>query len=88
MRAWIAGSVAPVVLAGGASLGALPASAKGRRVPTQATQERLPRMFADRGRCFNASEAAPGIDGVRTDDLVVQCRPERSHIPEELLEEP
>jgi len=53
-RAWVAGVVALVVLAGGAGLGALPASAQGRCVPRPGTQECLARMFADGGRYFNA----------------------------------
>jgi len=53
-RAWVAGVVALVVLAGGAGLGALPASAQGRCVPRPGTQECLARMFADGGAHFNA----------------------------------
>jgi len=44
VRAWVAAVVGLVLLAGGTGLGVLPASAKGRCVPTPGTQECLSRL--------------------------------------------
>ena len=59
---WLAALTGLVMLLVGAGLGALPASAQGRCVPTPGTQECLSRLFADNGVHFNAKAWQADID--------------------------